>query len=77
MLGLFYNDNRDVKKGEGSKQPIDLRSFPDLGDAVITPTPIILKTGDPQQIEDKNYKINLPIPRRAINSIFYNRPLRE
>ena len=35
MLGLFYNNS-----GEGSRQPIDLRSFPNLEDIVpdLTPT---------------------------------------
>jgi len=24
MLGLFYNNNKSVKKGEGNRQPVDL-----------------------------------------------------
>ena len=75
ILGPFYNNNGDIKKGEGSKQFIDLRSFPDLEDIVLTPTLIILKIGNFQQIEDKNYKINLLIPRKTINPMLYNRPL--
>jgi hypothetical protein len=41
MLGLFYNNS-----GEGSKQPVNLRSFPDLGDTVPDPTPIMSRTND-------------------------------
>ena len=41
MLGLFYNDSR-----EGSRQPIDLRSFPNLEDAVLDPTPTTSKTNN-------------------------------
>ena len=39
MLGLFYNNG-----GEGSRQPINLQSFPNLEDAVLDLTPIISKT---------------------------------
>ena len=39
MLGLFYNNSR-----EGSRQPINLRSFPNLEDVVLDPTPITSKT---------------------------------
>ena len=46
MLELFYNNNGDIKKGEESKQPIDLWSFPDLRDIVLTLTPTILRNGD-------------------------------
>jgi len=48
MLGLFYNNNRDIKQGEGSKQPINLRNFPNPGDTVLTLTPVTLKTNNPQ-----------------------------
>ena len=41
MLGLFYNDS-----GEGSRQPISLRSFPNLEDAVLDLTPIASRTDD-------------------------------
>jgi len=47
MLGPFYNNNRDIKKGKKSKQPIDLQSFPNPGDAVPTLTPAILRTSNP------------------------------
>ena len=39
MLGPFYNNS-----GEGSRQPINLRSFPNLEDAVLDLTPITSKT---------------------------------
>ena len=39
MLGPFYNDGE-----EGSRQPTNLRSFPNLEDAVLDPTPITSKT---------------------------------
>ena len=42
ILGLYYKDS-----GNGSKQPIDLQSFLNLGDIRLTLTPIILKTDDP------------------------------
>ena len=41
MLGPFYNNS-----GEGSRQPIDLQSFPNLEDAVLDPTPIMSKTNN-------------------------------
>ena len=41
MLGLFYNNS-----GEGSRQPVDLQSFPNLEDAVLDPTPITSKTNN-------------------------------
>ena len=41
MLGPFYNDS-----GEGSRQPINLRSFPNLEDAVLDPTPVMSKTNN-------------------------------
>ena len=41
MLGLFYNNS-----GEGSRQPIDLWSFPDLEDAVPDLTPATSKADD-------------------------------
>jgi len=42
MLGLFYKDSR-----EGSRQPGDLRSFPNLEDVVLDPTPAMSRTEDP------------------------------
>ena len=39
MLGLFYNNS-----GEGSGQPINLRSIPNLEDAVLDLTPATSKT---------------------------------
>jgi len=47
ILKPFYNNNRDIKKGEGSKQPINLQSFSNLRNAVPTLTPIILRTNNP------------------------------
>ena len=41
MLGLFY-----INSGEGSRQPINLRSFPNLEDMVLDPTPITSKTNN-------------------------------
>ena len=41
MLGLFYNNSR-----EGSGQPINLQSFPNLEDIVLDPTPITSKTNN-------------------------------
>ena len=39
MLGLFYNNSK-----EGSRQPIDLQSFPNPEDAVLDPTPTTSRT---------------------------------
>jgi hypothetical protein len=41
MLGLFYNNGR-----EGSRQPINLRSFPNLEDTVLDLTPITSRTNN-------------------------------
>jgi hypothetical protein len=41
ILGLFYNDSE-----EGSRQPINLRSFPNLEDAVLDPTPTTSRTNN-------------------------------
>jgi hypothetical protein len=41
MLGLFYNNSE-----EGSRQPVDLRSFPNLEDAVLDPTPTTARTNN-------------------------------
>jgi len=43
ILGLFYNDTKDTKKGEESKQPIKLRSFFKLRHIILTLTPAILR----------------------------------
>ena len=39
MLGLFYDNS-----GEGSRQPVNLRSFPNLEDAVLDLTPTASRT---------------------------------
>ena len=70
MLGLFYNNS-----GEGSKQPGDLQSFPNLGDAVLDLTPIMSRTDNTQQIEDKNQEVGLPTPGETIGLLPYNKPL--
>jgi len=44
ILGPFYNNSKDAKRGEESKQPIKPRVSPKLGDAIPTPTPITLGT---------------------------------
>jgi len=49
MLGPFYNDSR-----EGSRQPINLQSFPNLEDAVPDLTSTTSRTNNLQQREDKN-----------------------
>ena len=41
MLGLFYNNS-----GEGSRQPINLQSFPNLEDAVLDLTPTASRTNN-------------------------------
>ena len=41
MLGPFYNNS-----GEGSRQPINLQSFPNLEDIVLDPTPATSKTNN-------------------------------
>ena len=48
MLGLFYNNSKGAKKGEESKQPIKPQNSFKLGDAMLTPIPIILGTDNPQ-----------------------------
>ena len=49
MLGPFYKKSR-----KGSRQPVDLQSFPNPEDTVLDLTPAISKTNDPQQRENKN-----------------------
>jgi hypothetical protein len=49
MLGPFYNNSE-----EGSRQPINLQSFPNLKDAVLDLTPATSRTNNLQQKEDKN-----------------------
>jgi len=46
ILKLFYNNNRDIKKREGSKQPINLWSFFNPKDIILILTPVILKTNN-------------------------------
>ena len=72
MLGLFYNNN-----GEGSGQPINLQSFPNLEDAVPDPTPVTSKTDNLLQREDKNQEVNLPIPEETVSPLSKNKPLIE
>ena len=72
MLGLFYNNS-----GEGSRQPIDLQSFPNLEDAVLDPTPITSKTDNLLQREDKNQEVNLPILEETVSLLSYNKLLIE
>jgi len=43
ILGLFYNNNKSVKKGEGSRQPVDLRSFFNLKHVILN---LIFKTNN-------------------------------
>ena len=47
MLGPFHDNSGDVKEGEESKQSTNLRSFPNLGDTVLTITPATLGTDNP------------------------------
>ena len=42
ILGPFYNNSKDARKGEGSKQPVKLRSSLKLGDAILVLTPTTL-----------------------------------
>ena len=72
MLGPFYNNS-----GEGSRQPVDLRSFPNLEDAVLDPTPATSKTDNLQQREDKNQEVNLPILEETVSPLSNNKPLIE
>ena len=72
MLGLFYNNS-----GEGSRQPVDLQSFPNLEDAVPDLTPIASRTNNLQQREDKNQEVNLPILGESTSPLPYNKPLIE
>ena len=72
MLGLFYNNSR-----EGSGQPINLRSFPNLEDAVLDLTPVTSKTNNLLQREDKNQEVNLPILEETVSLLSYNKPLIE
>ena len=43
MLGLYYKNG-----GNGNKQPINLQSFPNLGDTRPALTSIVLRTDNPQ-----------------------------
>jgi hypothetical protein len=75
ILGLFYNNSKGAKKGEESKQPIKLQSSLKLGDAILALTPVILGTNNLQYIEDKGYKVYLPIYRETISTLPFNRLL--
>jgi len=75
ILGPFYNNSEGVKKEEESKQPVKSRSSPKLRHVILTPTPIILGTNDPQQIEDKGHEIHLPAPKETINLLLFIRLL--
>jgi len=44
ILGLFYNNNKSIKKGEGSRQPISLQSFPNLRQIILN---LIFKIDNP------------------------------
>ena len=46
ILGLFYNNSEGARKGEESKQPIELQSSLKLGDAILALTSIILGTNN-------------------------------
>ena len=72
MLGLFYNNS-----GEGSRQPINLQSFPNLEDAVLDLTPVTSKANNLQQREDKNQEVNLPILEETASPLSNNKPLME
>ena len=72
MLGLFYNNS-----GEGSRQPINLRSFPNLEDAVLDLTPVTSKTDNLLQREDKNQEVNLPILEETVSLLSNNKLLIE
>ena len=72
MLGLFYNNSK-----EESRQPINLQSFFNLEDAVLDLTPIISKTNNLQQREDKNQEVNLSILRETVSPLPCNKPLIE
>ena len=72
MLGPYYEDG-----GNESKQPIDLRSFPDSGDARPASTPVTSRTDDPQQTEDKNYEDHLPISEETLSPLLHNKPPTE
>ena len=46
MLGLFYNNNKNIKKGKGNKQFINLQSFFNLKDTALNLIFTILKTNN-------------------------------
>ena len=68
MLGPFYNNSR-----EGSRQPINLQSFPNPEDAVPDLTPVMSRTNNLQQREDKNQEVNLPILEETASLLPYNK----
>ena len=75
ILGPFYSNNKSTKKEEENKQPVKLWCFSKLGDAVPTLIFIILGTDDPQQIEDKGYKVYLFVLRENASWLPFNRLL--
>jgi len=77
ILGLFYNNSKGAERGEESKQPIKPRVSPKLGDTIPTLTPTTSGTDNSQQIEDKGYKVHLPIPRESIGPLYFTRPPME
>jgi len=46
ILGLFYNNNKGIKKGGESKQPVKLQSSFKLRHIILTLTPVILGADD-------------------------------
>jgi hypothetical protein len=75
ILGPFYNNSKGARKGEESKQPIKPRSSLKPGDIILALTPTILGTNNLQYIEDKGYKVHLPIYRETISTLPSNRLL--
>ena len=47
ILGLLYNNSRSARKGEESKQPINPRSSPNIGDTILTLTLTTLRADGP------------------------------
>jgi hypothetical protein len=75
ILGLFYNNSKGARKGEESKQPIKPRGSLKPGDVIPALTPATSGTDNPQHIEDKVYKVRLPIYREDTSSLPSNRLL--
>jgi len=47
MLGLFYNNNINIKKGKENKQPVKPQSFSKLRHTILTLTSIMLGINNP------------------------------